>query len=514
MSPRRTVLVVALGSVAIGSVAAAMSGVGPAEAVFLSVMIGTLVGVAAAVVRAVVDARRARHSAQRAWELADDELVAAAVAAERTRLAADIDQRLRAALAEVADVAAGAAEATADIGLAARSVHRISREATAELRRGLGMLRQSDGEPRLLPVTAAEVRHPHADLAIALGIAALAVGESLLYRTLGPIPGTGLWTVASVIAALTTIWWRRRPWLGAGLCAAVWMAAALGGLGVSGGFWVIATLGLLSFGAARDSAPMVAIAVLTLFPAAVVWSVARTDPDNAPITAVLLAIGTLAGLAVRWARGRADAARTRERSRTDAVRPALDAALAMQRGSMARELHDTVSHAVGVVAVQAAAARISWPAYPDRAREALAVAGKVAHDALAELGAIGVGAPLEATVADIVDRFRLAGLDVRFSDAEVPSALQPLFARIAQESLTNVLRHSGARQARVVVTRRGGTVRITISDAGNGSTAAPGYGLVGLRERTELAGGSLTTGPGPDGGFVLEASVPLERMST
>jgi signal transduction histidine kinase len=196
-----------------------------------------------------------------------------------------------------------------------------------------------------------------------------------------------------------------------------------------------------------------------------------------------------------------------------------------QRNELARELHDTVGHHVSAIAIQAQAGRTVAASHPDRAAEALEIIENAASRALDEMRAmVGVlrdGAkPDFAPQPGVADIERLARgiggrprVDVHLSGdlAALPPSLAAALYRIAQESVTNAVRH--ARHPRLItvrVTDEGARVRLTVRDDGDVTTAhaAPGYGIVGMTERAALLGGTLRAGPGPDGGWTVDAVLP------
>jgi signal transduction histidine kinase len=111
-----------------------------------------------------------------------------------------------------------------------------------------------------------------------------------------------------------------------------------------------------------------------------------------------------------------------------------------------------------------------------------------------------------------------AGLPVRLHTEGDPVTLPPAVDlsayRIIQEGLTNALKHSGASHADVTVRYRPGELRLRVSDDGSGATTGDGlgHGLVGIRERVKIYGGEMAAGPAPDGGFVLDARLPLDAV--
>ena len=204
-------------------------------------------------------------------------------------------------------------------------------------------------------------------------------------------------------------------------------------------------------------------------------------------------------------------------------------AVAEERTRIARELHDVVAHRVTLMTVQAGAAKTVAADDPEgalRAMEAVEHAGRQALGELRHL--LGVLRPEaevnelgpQLGVADVprlVDQLREAGLDVSLTINDVPTDLPArvdLSAyRIVQEALTNVLKHTapGARAEVTLDTDRHG-LAIEVLDNGSGATALPGsgQGIVGMRERALLLGGSLDAGPRPGGGgFQVVAHLPI-----
>nr|WP_282600215.1 sensor histidine kinase [Patulibacter sp. SYSU D01012] len=228
-------------------------------------------------------------------------------------------------------------------------------------------------------------------------------------------------------------------------------------------------------------------------------------------------------------------ARTLERERdSKAAR-----AVAEERTRIARELHDVVSHNVAVMVVQASAADAVWDADPVRARDAVRAVADTGRAAMGELRAMlaamrgredeAAGAERRATeglarLPAVVEQVRAAGVDARLEVAgdvaALPPALDVSLLRVAQEALTNVLRHAHATTATVSVRVADDAVTLTVADDGvglEGSRGAGdaldperrgGTGLVGVRERLAVVGGTLEVAPRPGGGTVLRASAP------
>jgi signal transduction histidine kinase len=224
----------------------------------------------------------------------------------------------------------------------------------------------------------------------------------------------------------------------------------------------------------------------------------------------------------------AEAARHRVEAAHDAAR---QAALA-EKGRIARELHDVIAHSVSVIVVQAAAAGDVFDSRPDQARSALSAIETTGRQALTELRRLlGAVDPEAAPTApqpglgrldELVGQVRSAGLEVVVSVAgkpvELPAGVDLSAYRIVQEALTNTLRHARARVAEVSVIYRPDGVGIEVVDDGRASlrasgdagVASTGLGLIGMRERATVLGGSLDAGPTAHGGFRVRAHLPFD----
>lgn len=140
-----------------------------------------------------------------------------------------------------------------------------------------------------------------------------------------------------------------------------------------------------------------------------------------------------------------------------------------------------------------------------------------------DAGRFGTLVPGLARIGDLVDRVRATGLpvEVEVHTADpvppLPAHLDLCVYRVIQESLTNVLKHAGPATATVTVEHRPGAVTARIVDDGRGvveqSWPEPGYGLLGMRERVRLYGGTLSTGPRADGGYVVQVTLPVPVRS-
>lgn len=201
-----------------------------------------------------------------------------------------------------------------------------------------------------------------------------------------------------------------------------------------------------------------------------------------------------------------------------------------ERVALARELHDIVAHHVSAIAVQAQAGGVVAGIQPEKAAEVLAAIESEATRTLAEMRSMVRVLREEGTVAyspqlGVADLPALARADatptVEVSlDGSLTRLARPVDAalyRLAQESLTNAVRHArSATRVGIDVRREGDAVRLRVSDDGQtepGPAPEPGFGLLGMAERAQLLGGSLAAGPGPEGGWVVEAVLPVEALA-
>ena len=209
------------------------------------------------------------------------------------------------------------------------------------------------------------------------------------------------------------------------------------------------------------------------------------------------------------------------------------AAVLGERTRIARELHDVVAHDVSVMLVQAAAAKRTVPADPERARPAIAAVEDTGREALGELrrllGVLRRGdeelalapQPSLERIGALVQRMRATGLPVELEVAGDPVHLPPgvdaADFRIVQEALVNVVHHAAATRALVRVGYEPEAVELVVSDDGDGGGDGPihdGRGLVNLRERVALYGGELRAGRRRPHGFELRARLPVGEPAT
>ncbi|WP_329119127.1 sensor histidine kinase [Streptomyces sp. NBC_01465] len=213
-------------------------------------------------------------------------------------------------------------------------------------------------------------------------------------------------------------------------------------------------------------------------------------------------------------------------------------AVAAERARIARELHDVVAHNVSVMVVQADGAAYVLDASPDQAKQALETISSTGRQALAEmrrlLGVLRTGEHQEAgeyvpqpdvqQIEDLVEQVRTAGLTVDFrvegTPRPLPSGVELTAYRIVQEALTNTRKHGGpdaGASVRLVYFDDG--LGLLVEDDGRGAAHelyedggadGAGHGLIGMRERIGMVGGTLDAGPRPGGGFRISALLPLK----
>ncbi|MFF4209494.1 sensor histidine kinase [Streptomyces sp. NPDC001796] len=239
------------------------------------------------------------------------------------------------------------------------------------------------------------------------------------------------------------------------------------------------------------------------------------------ISAWLVAIVAMAELVrirrEQWARERAERAQAARRRADE------------ERLRIARELHDVLAHSISVINVQAGVGLALLDSDPEQARTALTTIKAASKEALGEVRQVldslrtpgdvpRAPAPGLDRLPELVEQAAGAGLTVTV-DGEAPR-LAPgtdLAAfRIVQEALTNVVRHSGSRHARVHIDGAQGVLRLRVDDDGpvtGAEAGGSGNGLAGMRERAAALGGTIEAGPRADGGFRVLAVLPL-RTST
>lgn len=332
------------------------------------------------------------------------------------------------------------------------------------------------------------------------------------------VAGGSLAAALCLGAAGAIVGWRRRaPILSAALVlAAITTCALVAGEPFSATSVITVTVGFFTIGGmARRRRAVAALGgamVLGLF-------------ETHPLDLNMYLSITFTSFVVPWLLGLLWARRHAAREAAHAQAAAAEAAVAAERLRLAQELHDVVSHNVGMIAVQAGAADVLLAKEPDRTRESLQVIEAGARETLLELrrmlGLIREGdpdprasAPSLRQVDRIVEAASSAGVAVELRTDGERRDLEPSVElaayRIVQEALTNVVAHAGPCRVTITLDYRDDSLVIEISDDGRppGGTAGGGYGLVGLRERVAALGGTFEAGPRSGGGFCVRALLP------
>jgi signal transduction histidine kinase len=194
-----------------------------------------------------------------------------------------------------------------------------------------------------------------------------------------------------------------------------------------------------------------------------------------------------------------------------------------ERLRIARELHDSLTHSISVIKVQAGVAAHLARKNGEEPPAALLAIQEASRDAVRELRSTLDVLRREDDVAEVgldlvpalVERTRSSGLSTTFEvhgdRRPLPPAVDQAAYRVVQEALTNVTRHAGPATASVQVRYDSGGVTIRVEDDGDGARQppVPGYGLIGMRERVTALGGRLRAEPRPSGGFAVLAELPV-----
>ncbi|WP_246159196.1 sensor histidine kinase [Catellatospora sichuanensis] len=368
---------------------------------------------------------------------------------------------------------------------------------------------------------------------------------------------TLLWSAVTLLPVVVR---RTHLWLGIAATAAftaiglLWPESLLGGQGVA--LWVLAYTA-----AAHQRWWRAVLATLALWlvnDLMWVWAyqqdvmVASAGTELVTMSAgmvinlVVMVITFLIGRTVRARREAATALAERALAAEANQQALAEQAVAEERRRIARELHDVVAHHVSVIGVMSTGARRMLHRDPAAADEALATIEQTSRTTLRELrrllfvlrseGAPGDDAdgrspqPSLSALRSLVEQVCEAGLSTSLRVdgelGEVDPGVALTVYRIVQEALTNALKHAGPARAEVRLTVNGRLLTIEVFDTGRGPYArtlsadgitigaVTGHGLLGMRERVAVYGGTLRTGPRPGGGFRVHARIPIEQAGT
>ena len=364
------------------------------------------------------------------------------------------------------------------------------------------------------------------DVGLVLGLTVVGLVEVWFASPVDPLLGT-----VAVLAMVLPLRWRRTAPLAAG-------AAAMAVLALTASLLVpvhelVLFIPVLAIAVYSLGAHATARRALVGLGLAVSFALVGTFAEEGPGVENLLFGLVVAGgpwTAGRLVRRRTDqavalalAAAELERSQAEREEHAVRA----ERSRIARELHDIISHSVSVMTVQAGAVEAVLDTDADKARAAAASIRQTGRHAQGELrrllgvlredeGVEGwlVPQPGLSDLDELVAGVRRAGLDVDVVQhgprRALPQAVELSAFRVVQEALTNVLKHTRASRASVALRYRPEALEVEIVDDGDHvESAGTGHGLVGMRERAALYGGTLEYGPRSSGGFCVRAVLPV-----
>jgi signal transduction histidine kinase len=343
------------------------------------------------------------------------------------------------------------------------------------------------------------------------------------------LPDVSLAVVAPsfVVGTLAFAWHRLAPLtaLTVGLTALVVVPGALGIDPALAFGWFVTAFALMASAGYHARRPLVALAIaLGLLALSIVLQKGLVLSD-------VLYAWLLGG--AFWLAGRALASRTLRAELSEQRATAAEeqaqwraaVAVADERLRIAREMHDVVSHSISVMTLHVSGVRrLLRPEQADE-RAALETVERTGRESLAEmqrmLGVLrapdeegGSPSPGIGRLPELLEPVRGAGLDARLTvDGDVQDLAPGIGLaayRIAQEAVTNVLRHAQARHLDLFVRLVAGSLELTVADDGRGGPARrQGHGLVGMCERAAAYGGTVEAGPRPDGGWTVHASLPV-----
>jgi signal transduction histidine kinase len=370
-------------------------------------------------------------------------------------------------------------------------------------------------------------RPPRIDFIVAGVIAVWAVLEALLNDGPGP---KWLRVIVALVFSVPLVWRRRSPLAVMAVIAATVIVVATVADKPEPGTMPFPALLIATFSVGLHVRSLPLALLGGLIPVATMIWILTTDfytgetPDLSEFFILTFFISG-AWSAGRVVRHRAEQAAHAEATSGERAREAASA----ERVRIARELHDVVAHSVSMIAVQAGAAEELVERDPAAARQHMSAVRKTAREALVEMRRLlGVLREDEATyspqpglarVEDLIEESRAAGVPTELREEGERPAVAPgidLAAyRIVQEALTNVRKHAGEVATTVTVRYRPDGIDLEVVNApgATGNGGGSGHGLVGMRERARVYGGSIDAGPDADGGFVVRARLPLEETA-
>ncbi|MBM7809487.1 sensor histidine kinase [Saccharothrix algeriensis] len=346
-----------------------------------------------------------------------------------------------------------------------------------------------------------------------------AVVVTAVYMGFAENSGVPLWfgyLVAVLVGAPLAV---RRKWPMAALIVVVTAQDVASALHITLEPYIPSAAAMYMMAATEHRKRSVGALVFALVTSAVAIPLGERWPDSLGLAAVVALL-----LGGAWALGRSTLVRRGYAER--ALAEQASRAVADERLRIARELHDVVAHSLSLITVKAGIANHVADSRPEQAREALQVIEAAsrstlvemrrllgvlrAEDASAELAPV----PGLADLPGLVERAALAGVpvDLSVTGGPLPDGVGLTVFRVVQESVTNVVKHAAPARCSVVVAVQESSVRISVTDDGRGErvlTGGGGHGLIGMRERVAVYGGTFSAGPMGGGGFRVAAEVPL-----
>jgi signal transduction histidine kinase len=382
----------------------------------------------------------------------------------------------------------------------------------------------------------------HGDLLLAAGLAVLGLCE-LFVRTLnadwhGP---RALNALVVLLIALPVVWRRRAAvvalvtyWVP----AQIWLDAVYGrhaNLPIEP-FLVLLILvySAASYASAKEQRLVVAVLAVIYTSELALLLIGLKGLGNVVPGLVFISLAYVLGRGVRSRRDHAISLERRAEVLEKEQAALARQAVVEERDRIARELHDVIAHSVSVMIVQAGAAERLLDRDSDGVRSALETIRGAGSEALDELRRLlgllretpdgepsAEPQPRLARLEPLIKQAEATGITVDYvvhGPAEsLPAGIDLAAYRIVQEALTNVRKHAGLATAEVHVTLSARQLDLLITDNGHGDGRDPtgaGHGLIGMRERVALYGGTLTSGPRDTGGFQVHARIPLNGAST
>ena len=363
------------------------------------------------------------------------------------------------------------------------------------------------------------------DVILAAAVAVLAAIEIGLNSAVSP---TWVALPLELVVAASLAWRRRFPLAVTAAASAGMAVEALAGVPIQEPVVPLAVLTIAVYSLVVHADSSKVVTGLAIVAVGLTITVSSQDkPGNIIFGALWVSGAAFVGRLVRVrmddARDQKLRAERAEHEREEHVRAASEE----ERKRIARELHDIIAHSLSVMVVQAGAAEEMLRSDPSRAREPVLAIQQTGREALTEMSRVlgvlreqgleGELAPqpglaqLETLVSDV----RIAGVSVDFTIEGEPRSLPPGVEvsayRIVQEALTNTRKHANDGSAKVTLRYLNDALEVDVVDSGgNGQPAnGGGLGLVGMRERVAVFGGSLEAGPKVEGGFGVHARLPL-----